>query len=87
MGNKGDYIYLDVTPYRYKEIYYSETLEPNQTLIDLRKYTVDIGSKQILTFNRKPTGQDDCFIPVGEANNSIVYSNNVTSTTIASQTI
>ena len=63
------------------------SVTPITRIIDLRKYTVDIGSKQILTFNRKPIGQDDCFIPVGEANNSIVYSNNVTSTTIASQTI
>ena len=63
------------------------SVTPITRIIDLRKYTVDIGSKQILTFNRKPTGQDDCFIPVGEANNSIVYSNNITSTTIASQTI
>ena len=63
------------------------SVTPITRIIDLRKYTVDIGSKQILTFNRKPTGQDDCFMPVGEANNSIVYSNNVTSTTIASQTI
>lgn len=63
------------------------SVTPITRIIDLRKYTVDIGSKQILTFNRKPTGQDDCFIPVGEANNSIVYSNNVTSTAISSQTI
>ncbi len=63
------------------------SVTPITRTIKLRKYTVDIGSKQILTFNRKPTGQDDCFIPVGEANNSIVYSNNVTSTPIASQTI
>lgn len=63
------------------------SVTPITRIIDLRKYTVDIGSKQILTFNRKPTGQDDCFIPVGEANNSIVYSNNVTSTAINSQTI
>lgn len=63
------------------------SVTPITRIIDLKKYTVDIGSKQILTFNGKPTGQDDCFIPVGEANNSIVYSNNVTSTTIASQTI
>lgn len=56
------------------------SVTPITRIIDLRKYIVDIGSKQILTFNRKPTGQDDCFIPVGEANNSIVYSNNVTST-------
>ena len=60
------------------------SVTPITRIIDLRKYTVDIGSKQILTFNRKPTGQDDCFIPVGEANNSIVYSNNVTSTAISS---
>lgn len=63
------------------------SVTPITRIIDLRKYIVDIGSKQILTFNRKPTGQDDCFIPVGDANNSIVYSNNVTSTPIASQTI
>lgn len=63
------------------------SVTPITRIIDLRKYTVDIGSKQILTFNRKPTGQDDCFIPVGEANNSIVYSNNVTSIAINSQTI
>lgn len=63
------------------------SVTPITRIIDLREYTVDIGSKQILTFNRKPTGQDDCFIPVGEANNSIVYSNNVTSTEIPLQTI
>lgn len=63
------------------------SVTPITRIIDLTKFSVNIGSKQILTFNRKPTGQDDCFIPVGEANNSIVYSNNVTSTTIASQTI
>lgn len=63
------------------------SVTPITKIIDLTKFSVNIGSKQILTFNRKPTGQDDCFIPVGEANNSIVYSNNVTSTTIASQTI
>lgn len=63
------------------------SVTPITRIIDLRKYTVDIGSKQILTFNRKPTGQDDCFIPVSEANNSIVYSNNITSTEIPSQTI
>lgn len=63
------------------------SVTPITRIIDLREYAVDIGSKQILTFNRKPTGQDDCFIPVGEANNSIVYSNNVTSTEIKLQTI
>ena len=63
------------------------SVTPITRIIDLKKFSVNIGSKQILTFNRKPTGQDDCFIPVGETNNSIVYSNNVTSTTIASQTI
>ena len=63
------------------------SVTPITRIIDLRKYIVDIGSKQILTFNRKPTGQDDCFIPVEEANNSIVYSNNVTSTAIPLQTI
>lgn len=63
------------------------SVTPITRIIGLTKFSVNIGSKQILTFNKKPTGQDDCFIPVGEANNSIVYSNNVTSTTIASQTI
>lgn len=63
------------------------SVTPITRIIDLTKFSVNIGSKQILTFNRKPTGQDDCFIPVGGANNSIVYSNNVTSTPIASQTI
>lgn len=63
------------------------SVTPITRIIDLEKFSVNIGSKQILTFNRKPTGQDDCFIPVDEANNSIVYSNNVTSTPIASQTI
>lgn len=63
------------------------SVTPITRIINLREYIVDIGSKQILTFNRKPTGQDDCFIPVGKANNSIVYSNNVTSTAIPSQTI
>ena len=63
------------------------SVTPITRIIDLKKFSVNIGSKQILTFNRKPTGQDDCFIPVGDINNSIVYSNNVTSTTIASQTI
>lgn len=63
------------------------SVTPITRIIDLTKFSVNIGSKQILTFNRKPIGQDDCFIPVGDANNSIVYSNNVTSTTIASQTI
>lgn len=63
------------------------SVTPITRIIDLRKYIVDIGSKQILTFNRKPTGQDDCFIPVGEANNSIVYSNNVTSIQLPLQTI
>lgn len=63
------------------------SVTPITKIIDLREFSVNIGSKQILTFNRKPTGQDDCFIPVGEANNSIVYSNNVTSTIIPLQTI
>ena len=32
------------------------SVTPITRIIDLRKYIVDIGSKQILTFNRKPTG-------------------------------
>lgn len=62
------------------------SVTPITRIIELRKYIVDIGSKQILTFNRKPTGQDDCFIPVGETYDSVVYSNNVTSYPIGSQT-
>ena len=31
----GDTIYFDITPYRYKMIYYKEELEPGETLIDL----------------------------------------------------
>lgn len=34
--NRGDIIYIDITPYRYKEIYYQEELSPDNTLIDLR---------------------------------------------------
>ena len=32
----GDIIYIDITPYRYKEIYYQEELQKEDTLIDLR---------------------------------------------------
>ena len=32
----GELIYIDVAPYRYKQIYYQEELQPSQTLIDLR---------------------------------------------------
>jgi hypothetical protein len=32
------------------------SVTPITRIIDLREYAVDIGSKQILTFNRKPTG-------------------------------
>jgi len=32
----GDIIFIDITPYRYKEIYYQEELTKNDTLIDLR---------------------------------------------------
>lgn len=32
----GDIIYIDITPYRYKEIYYQEELSKDNTLIDLR---------------------------------------------------
>lgn len=32
----GDIIYIDITPYRYKEIYYQEELSKDDTLIDLR---------------------------------------------------
>lgn len=63
------------------------SVTPITRIIDLTKHTVDIGSKQILTFNRKPTGQDNCFIPVGDTKDSIVYSNTVTHTQIMQQTI
>lgn len=63
------------------------SVTPITRIIDLTKHTVDIGSKQILTFNRKPTGQDNCFIPVGDTKDSIVYSNTVTHTQITQQTI
>lgn len=33
---KGESIYIDITPYRYKEIYYQERLSKDTTLIDLR---------------------------------------------------
>ena len=32
------------------------SVTPITRIIDLREYTVNIGSKQILKFNRKPTG-------------------------------
>lgn len=32
----GDLIYIDITPYRYTELYYQEELEKGQTTIDLR---------------------------------------------------
>ena len=63
------------------------SVTPITRIIDLTKYSVNIGSKQILTFNRKPTGQDNCFIPVGDTKDSIVYSNTVTPTQIMQQTI
>ena len=34
--NRGDFIYMDVTPYRYKEIYYSEELDKDKITIDLK---------------------------------------------------
>ena len=34
----GDEIYIDVTPYRYKEIYYQAELSPDTTIIDLKDY-------------------------------------------------
>lgn len=33
----GDTIFFDITPFRYKLIYYQEELEPKQTLIDLKE--------------------------------------------------
>lgn len=32
------------------------SVTPITRIIDLKKFSVNIGSKQILTFNRKPTG-------------------------------
>lgn len=34
--NIGDVIHIDITPYRYKEIYYQDRLEQGKTLIDLK---------------------------------------------------
>lgn len=34
---KGDDIFIDITPYRYTQIYFQEELKEGQTLIDLRK--------------------------------------------------
>ena len=36
--NKGDTIYIDITPYRYTQVYYQESLKEGETLIDLRNY-------------------------------------------------
>lgn len=51
------------------------------------KYTVDIGSEQILTFKKNPAGQDDCFEPVGLANSHTVYSCTVKTSQVPMQTI
>ena len=34
--NTGDIINIEITPYRYKEIYYQKDLQPGETLIDLK---------------------------------------------------
>ena len=51
------------------------------------KYTVDIGSEQILTFKQNPEGQDDCFEPVGLTKDYTVYSCTVKTSPVPMQTI
>lgn len=60
---------------------------PISRTIGTFKYTVDIGSEQILTFKQNPEGQDDCFEPVGFANNYTVYSCTVKTSPVPMQTI
>lgn len=36
--NVGDVVYIDITPYRYKQIYYQEELSKDTTIIDLKGY-------------------------------------------------
>ena len=47
---------------------------PISRTVGTLKYTVNIGSEQILTFKQNPSGQDDCFKPAGLANSHTVYS-------------
>lgn len=38
MVSKGDILYIDITPYRYNEIYYQKELAENQLIVDLTGY-------------------------------------------------
>lgn len=58
---------------------------PITKVVGLKKYTVEIGSKQILSIKSKPTGQDDCFEPITK--DCIIYKNSVTESVMPSQTI
>ena len=58
---------------------------PITKVVGLEKYTVEIGSKQILSIKSKPTGQDDCFEPITK--DCIIYKNSVTESVMPSQTI
>ena len=58
---------------------------PITKVVGLKKYTVEIGSKQILSIKSKPTGQDDCFEPITK--DCIIYKNSVTESIMPSQTI
>lgn len=58
---------------------------PITKVVGLEKYTVEIGSKQILSIKSKPTGQDDCFEPITK--DCIIYKNSVTKSVMPSQTI
>lgn len=58
---------------------------PITKVVGLKKYTVEIGSKQILSIKSKPTGQDDCFEPITK--DCIIYKNSVTKSDMPSQTI
>lgn len=60
---------------------------PISRTIGTLKHTVNIGSEQILTFKKNPTGQDDCFKPAGLANDYTVYSCTVKHSPIPIQTI
>ena len=35
---KGDMVIIDITPYRYREVYYQQDLNPRQLVIDLKNY-------------------------------------------------
>ena len=60
---------------------------PISRTVGTLKYTVNIGSEQILTFKQNPSGQDDCFEPVDFANSHTVYSCTVKTSQVPMQTI